>query len=66
MNGGQNVRVVLKGIHKVKRRLASGDINIHYYAWRGGPAIHAKPGTPEFVHAYNELTIASGSLAPAR
>jgi len=48
------VRVVLKGIHKVKRRLASGDIKIHYYAWRGGPAIHAKPGTPEFVHAYHE------------
>ncbi|WP_291573991.1 site-specific integrase [Bradyrhizobium sp.] len=48
------MRVVLKGIHKVKKRLANGDINIHYYAWRGGPAIHAKPGTPEFVHAYNE------------
>jgi integrase len=54
MNGGQNVRVVLKGIHKVKKRLASGEIKVHYYAWRGGPAIHAKPGTPEFVHAYNE------------
>ncbi len=48
------MRVVLKGIHKVKKRLASGDIKIHYYAWRGGPAIHAKPGTPEFVRAYNE------------
>jgi hypothetical protein len=48
------VRVVLKGIHKVKRRLASGEIKDHYYAWRGGPPIHAKPGTPEFVHAYNE------------
>jgi integrase len=48
------VRVVLKGIHKVKKRLASGDTKIHYYAWRGGPAIHAKPGTAEFVRAYNE------------
>jgi hypothetical protein len=48
------VLVVLKRIHKVKKRLASGAIKIHYYAWRGGPAIHAKPGTPEFVHAYNE------------
>ena len=48
------MRVVLKGIHKVKKRLASGDIKIHYYAWRGGPAIHAKPGTPEFVHSYND------------
>lgn len=47
------MRVVLKGIHKVKKHLASGDIKIHYCAWRGGPAIQAKPGTPEFVHAYN-------------
>ena len=48
------MRVVLKGIHKVKRRLANGEIKVHFYTWRGGPAIHAKPGTPEFVHAYNE------------
>ena len=47
------MRVVLKGIHNVKRRLANGAIKNHYYAWRGGPPIHAKPGTPEFVHAYN-------------
>jgi integrase len=48
------VRVVLKGIHKVKRRLANGEIRAHYYAWRGGPAINAQPGTPEFVRAYND------------
>ncbi len=54
MTGGRNVRVVLKGIHKVKKRLANGEIKVHFYAWRGGPAIHAKPGTPEFVYAYNE------------
>jgi integrase len=54
MNGGLSVRVVLKGIHKVKRRLANGEICIHYYAWRGGPAIHAQPGTPDFVRAYQD------------
>jgi integrase len=48
------VRIVLKGIHKVKKRLANGEIKIHYYAWRGGPAIQAKPGTPEFILAYND------------
>ena len=48
------MRVVLKGIDKVKRRLASGETKVHFYAWRGGPAIQAKPGTPEFVRAYNE------------
>lgn len=48
------MRIVLKGIHSVKRRLATGEVRIHYYAWRGGPAINAKPGTPEFSLAYNE------------
>jgi integrase len=54
MIGKRNVRVVLKGVHEVRRRLANGATRMHYYAWRGGPAIHAKPGTPEFVQAYNE------------
>src|SRR2546421_11876152 len=54
MNGEQNVRVVLKGIHKVKRRLANGETKVHFYAWRGGPALQAKPGTPEFVQAYHD------------
>jgi integrase len=54
MNGGQNVRVHLKGIHEVKRRLANGETRLHFYAWRGGPAIHARPGSPEFVQAYHE------------
>jgi integrase len=48
------VRVVLKGIHKVKRRLANGETKVHFYTWRGGPAIHAKPGTPEFVREYHD------------
>jgi integrase len=54
MNGGRNVRVVLKGIHKVRRQLATGEIRTHFYVWRGGPALHATPGTPEFVRAYHD------------
>src|ERR1700722_10701368 len=54
MNGGQNVRVVLKGIHRVKMRLASGEVKTYFYAWRGGPQIKGKPGTPEFVREYHE------------
>jgi integrase len=54
MNGERNVRVVLKGVHKVKGRLASGEVKTYHYAWRGGPQIKAKPGTPEFVTAYHE------------
>jgi integrase len=48
------VRVVLKGIHRVKRKLANGETKVHFYAWRGGPAIEAKPGSPEFVREYHD------------
>ncbi|MHC2332774.1 tyrosine-type recombinase/integrase [Bradyrhizobium sp. USDA 4454] len=48
------MRVNLKGIHKVTRRLANGEVRTHYYAWRGGPAITEKPNTPEFLLAYND------------
>src|SRR3954454_9432275 len=54
MNGDHAVRVVLKGIHNVKRRLANGETRVHCYAWRGGPVIHANPGTPEFVREYHD------------
>lgn len=53
------MRVLLKGIHHVRRRLISGEIKDHYYAWRGGPAITAEPGTPEFARQYTD---AHGSL----
>lgn len=48
------MRIMLKGIHKVHKRLVSGEVKTHYYAWRGGPKISAKPGTPEFVRQYND------------
>jgi hypothetical protein len=41
-------------IHKVKMRLATGEIKTYFYAWRGCPQIKAKPGTPDFVGAYND------------
>lgn len=39
----------LKGIHKVKRKLADGQFNWHYYAWRGGPKMLSAPGTEAFA-----------------
>jgi integrase len=48
------VRVQLKGIHKVRWRLANGEIVIYYYAWRGGPRLIGEPGSPEFMRSYNE------------
>ncbi len=48
------MRVILKGIHRVKMRLASGETRLYFYAWRGGPRIDAEPRTPEFVRLYQE------------
>jgi integrase len=52
------VQVDLKGIHKVKRRLAGGGQTVHFYAWRGGPKIDAEPGTPQFIAEFQTLTAA--------
>lgn len=35
-------------------RLASGEIATYYYAWRGGPRLVGKPGSPEFVQSYHD------------
>lgn len=48
--------IALKGLHKVKRRLAGGGESVHYYAWRGGPKIEATAGTAEFIAEFKELT----------
>lgn len=46
---------VLKGIHKVKRRQADGSVKVHYYAWRGGPKMKAKPHTEAFIIEFGKL-----------
>lgn len=48
------MRVLLKGIHRVRYRLASGTHAVYYYAWRGGPRLIGQPGTPEFMQSYND------------
>ena len=45
------VKVDLKGIKRVS---AKG--RIYWYAWRGGPRLRGKPGSPEFLASYNEAT----------
>lgn len=47
--------VKIKGIHKVKRKLADGSTRVHYYAWRGGPKMASKPHTEAFAREYARL-----------
>src|SRR5450759_5727577 len=54
INGRPNMRVHLKGVHRVELRLATGETRTYYYAWRGGPRINAQPGTPDFIRCYQE------------
>lgn len=54
MESNPPLHIVLKGIHCVKARLATGETRLYFYAWRGGPRIDAVPGTPEFIRQYHE------------
>ena len=47
------MRVRLKGINSRTKRLADGTLKTYFWAWKGGPALPGKPGSPEFVAAYN-------------
>src|SRR6516162_4569840 len=48
------MRVRLKGINSISKKLADGTRRTYWYAWKCGPALRGEPGTPEFVHSYNE------------
>lgn len=47
-----------KGVHRVRRRLASGRSRYHFYAWRGGPKFWIddirEPSDPDFFIAFAE------------
>ena len=47
------MRIRLKGLHRVRMRLADGKITTYIYAWRGGPRLDGDPGSSEFMLAYN-------------
>src|SRR5258705_13800679 len=50
----RKMRIRLKGINSLTKKLADGTSKTYWYAWKGGPRIDAKPGTPEFMRLYNE------------
>ena len=41
----------MKGVHRVTKRLASGEVAVYHYAWRGGPRLPGNPGSAEFLSA---------------
>src|SRR5262249_38446361 len=61
-NSGRGMlRVELRGIAKVT---AKG--RTYYYAWRGGPRLRGKPGSPEFLASYNEANANRYTPDPGR
>ncbi|CCM77084.1 tyrosine-type recombinase/integrase [Rhizobium mesoamericanum] len=48
----------LVGVHKVNVKLANGNTETYYYAWRGkgAPRMVSKPGTKAFTQEYVRLT----------
>jgi integrase len=48
------MRLNLKGMHQSPRTLADGTRVVYWYAWRGGPRLRGKPGSPDFIASYNE------------
>jgi integrase len=59
-------RIKLKGLNWTTKRLKSGRVVTHYYAWRGGPKLPGKAGSPEFMAAYNAAWATRGAeKAPA-
>lgn len=58
------MRVRLKGINKVRAKLADGTYRTYYYAWKGGPRLPGTPGDPEFLAAYHKAVDAKVETTP--
>src|SRR5215831_9831296 len=55
MKDDLQMKVEMKGIHKVPKKRADGSIEkYYYYAWRGGPPLRGEEGSPEFHASFNE------------
>jgi integrase len=58
----------MKGVHRVRKRLASGQLAEYHYAWRGGPrfwdnTMEPRVGSMEYIDLYREI-IASHRAGP--
>jgi hypothetical protein len=59
------VRVVLKGIHKVKRRLANGEIKVHFTLGAAGPQSMQNPARLNSFTPTTKHTLAFGARLQA-
>jgi hypothetical protein len=57
------IRVRLKGVNFATKTLADGTLRTYWYAWRGGPQLRGKPGTPDYVASYN-AAVATKAATP--
>jgi integrase len=57
------MRIRLKGLNSITKKLADGRTRTYWYAWKGGPPLRGEPGTPEFIHSYNEA-VATKAATP--
>ena len=48
------MKIELKGINKVKRKLASGDYSVHHYHRGTGRKLSGEPGSPEFLQSWHD------------
>lgn len=60
--------VRLKGLNSKTKVLADGSRVTYWWAWKGGPRLPGKPGSPEFMAAYNaavasQKTVSTETLA---
>lgn len=50
------VKVKMQGVHRVRKRMTTGEVVTYHYAWRGGPRMICAPDTPAFMAEYLRLT----------
>jgi len=55
------VKLDLKGLHRI-----SSKGHTYFYAWRGGPRLVGKPGSPEFMASYNDALVSRRAPAVGR
>jgi integrase len=58
------MRVHLRGLNKVRKRLAAGGLATYYYAWKGGPRLSGEFGSPEFIASYHDAVSARKAPLP--